>query len=236
MAARLTWFRATWYAYDRVKGVSRRVSLRTRDRRVAMQRLIELNRQRARSGRIVVIPDPPQKPRWFVYFIQAEMGGLIKIGTSIDLLKRLTHMQASSPVPLRIIGCIDGDYKVERSIHAEFAVERRHYEWFEPSERLMAFMAERLITAGIAEAEYTAASQMYRNCTETEGPAAIEFVNGNAKLTDEQVAAIRKDHRSGSAIAAHYGISQALVSMIRKQTRRWGSPIRKSRAWPEVSA
>ena len=39
--------------------------------------------------------------------------------------------------------------------------------------------------------------------------------NGNAKLTPEQVIAIRSDARSQSAIAASYGIGQAAVSKIK---------------------
>jgi hypothetical protein len=44
--------------------------------------------------------------------------------------------------------------------------------------------------------------------------------NGNGKLTDEQVASIRADTRRGATIAREYGVSQALISMIRKGDRR----------------
>lgn len=44
--------------------------------------------------------------------------------------------------------------------------------------------------------------------------------NGNAKLTDDQVHHIRTCKSSGAAIARELGVSQALVSMIRRGARR----------------
>ena len=44
--------------------------------------------------------------------------------------------------------------------------------------------------------------------------------NGKTKLTDEQIAAVLEDPRKGWVIAREYGISQALVSMIRNGNRR----------------
>jgi hypothetical protein len=41
--------------------------------------------------------------------------------------------------------------------------------------------------------------------------------NGNAKLTSEQVVAIREDSRPQAAIAAEYGIAQANVSLIKRR-------------------
>jgi hypothetical protein len=52
------------------------------------------------------------------------------------------------------------------------------------------------------------------------GFKALGTKNGKGKLTDEQVAAIRVDARRGATIAREYGVSQALVSMIRKGDRR----------------
>lgn len=52
------------------------------------------------------------------------------------------------------------------------------------------------------------------------GKRLIGPENGRAKLSDEQVASIRSDGRRGTEIAAQYGISSALVSMIRSGARR----------------
>lgn len=50
--------------------------------------------------------------------------------------------------------------------------------------------------------------------------SAVGEKNGNSKLTAEAVSAIRADQRSGRQIAAEYGCSQMLVSMV-KRRRVW---------------
>jgi len=77
-----------------------------------------------------------------VYFIQPTSGGLIKIGSSADIEGRLRQLQAASPQPLRVVGVIpNAGFKGEQEIHARFASERQHGEWFRPSDALQAFIA-----------------------------------------------------------------------------------------------
>lgn len=78
----------------------------------------------------------------YTYFIQAEEGGLIKIGTAISPLFRLRTMQTGCPLKLRLIGLTDGDRLFERGLHKKFEGTRVHGEWFEPSEELLALVAE----------------------------------------------------------------------------------------------
>lgn len=80
----------------------------------------------------------------FVYFIQPASGGLIKIGWARDPETRRNELQTGSPVPLRIIGTIEGDQKLEREIHGRFAHLREHGEWFRPQQEIKAFMDEQL--------------------------------------------------------------------------------------------
>jgi hypothetical protein len=53
------------------------------------------------------------------------------------------------------------------------------------------------------------------------GRSAKGIKNGKGKLTDAQVSAIRIDTGRGVDIAARYGISEAMVSMIRSGERRF---------------
>jgi hypothetical protein len=57
------------------------------------------------------------------------------------------------------------------------------------------------------------------NCQERDlhGTTAKGARNGNSKLTDAEVAAIRADTRRQVEIAAEFGISQGLVSQIKRQ-------------------
>jgi hypothetical protein len=80
------------------------------------------------------------KPNGKIYFIQAKSGGLIKIGFSIDLKRRLRTLQSHSPLPLKIVGSMDGSLEMEKEIHGKFNKTRERGEWFYPSEKLIKFI------------------------------------------------------------------------------------------------
>jgi len=90
----------------------------------------------------------------FVYFIQAESGGLIKVGTALDPLVRLVNLQSGSPLRLVVLGCLRGGRTLERALHREFADHRRHFEWFEANAAIVEFIAEALAADGVPRAEY----------------------------------------------------------------------------------
>lgn len=71
-----------------------------------------------------------------LYFIQAEKGGPIKIGVSIDPKKRLAMIQTGNPDKLRIILLVNNINKlIEKFIHQELDRFRIRGEWF--SEKLL---------------------------------------------------------------------------------------------------
>lgn len=75
-----------------------------------------------------------------VYFIQAKdcPDGLIKIGYSDDVEKRLTAHQIGSPQPLQILGIIkDAPSATERRLHRRFAEDRVSGEWFRPTDQIV---------------------------------------------------------------------------------------------------
>lgn len=65
-----------------------------------------------------------------VYFIEAGDGGPIKIGLSLDVAARLVTLQASNPLPLRLLATMPGDHGIERELHRRFKGERLNGEWF----------------------------------------------------------------------------------------------------------
>jgi hypothetical protein len=76
-----------------------------------------------------------------VYFIQALPDGLIKIGyTAAGPDLRFLRHQASSPVPLRPLGTMEGSVRTELSIHRKFRDVWSHGEWFHPAPELIAFI------------------------------------------------------------------------------------------------
>jgi hypothetical protein len=78
-----------------------------------------------------------------VYFVQAGPAGLIKIGVSADVERRLAGLRTHSPVPLSLLGVWPSAGKSgEQQLHARFAAHRLHGEWFQPSPDLLAHIAE----------------------------------------------------------------------------------------------
>jgi excisionase family DNA binding protein len=78
-----------------------------------------------------------------VYFVQPESGGLIKIGSSNDIGRRISEHQEGCPERLVILAAIKGaDRMVEYDLHSQFHLDRVQGEWFDPSPELLAFIAE----------------------------------------------------------------------------------------------
>ena len=68
-----------------------------------------------------------------VYCIRGVGTGMVKIGTTNSIHRRLQDLQGSSPVNLEFIGSIPGSYEKEAQLHARFSDLRGHGEWFKES-------------------------------------------------------------------------------------------------------
>ena len=90
-------------------------------------------------------PSPPEelKPEGnkskegFVYYIQEELDGNIKIGWSDDPIKRLSQHQTSNSRELRMLVYVKGSQEDEREIHRKFQNSKTQGEWFKPDKRLL---------------------------------------------------------------------------------------------------
>jgi len=76
----------------------------------------------------------------YVYFIQSEINGYIKIGKSYNPKGRLISLQGSSPVKLKLLKTIDGGIYLEYILHTYFGKYRHHGEWFKPNSKLNRFV------------------------------------------------------------------------------------------------
>ena len=67
----------------------------------------------------------------YIYFILAD-NGLVKIGRTENITKRVMAIRCGSPVRVRLLHCfeVDDDVSVERSLHRKFRKKRKHGEWF----------------------------------------------------------------------------------------------------------
>lgn len=66
-----------------------------------------------------------------VYFIRNDELDCIKIGHSREPYTRLSNLQVGSPSPLRIVGLIAAEAKIEPVIHEYHVFGRRRGEWFD---------------------------------------------------------------------------------------------------------
>lgn len=79
--------------------------------------------------------------RWKIYFIQADIGGPIKIGRTTSLHTRVKNFQMGCPFQLIVLATIadcDADFEIE--LHARFSSHRLHGEWFEPATELLEYI------------------------------------------------------------------------------------------------
>lgn len=87
------------------------------------------------------MPEGPLRPKTsegFVYFVQAEGGGPIKIGfTGGSMKDRLVQLQNGNPRRLVCIGIVRGTRIHEGLFHTMFQMDRLVGEWFEPSPELL---------------------------------------------------------------------------------------------------
>lgn len=81
----------------------------------------------------------------FVYFIQADENGPIKIGfTSDKPEKRLNQLQTGNHASLKLLGAINATADREKELHAALAEWRLQGEWFEPHPTVLATVQEAL--------------------------------------------------------------------------------------------
>lgn len=84
----------------------------------------------------------------YVYFIYC--AGRIKIGRAEDAPRRLSQIATSSPFKPVILLTVSGPKNYEKELHARFAEDRVHREWFALSDFLRRYLVRRLTPDGLA--------------------------------------------------------------------------------------
>lgn len=76
-------------------------------------------------------------PDWsWIYFVGSREHGIVKIGQTGKLRKRMRQLKNSSPVPIKLLAVVLGRPSLEGFLHDYFKSSRKHGEWFELSEDL----------------------------------------------------------------------------------------------------
>lgn len=98
------------------------------------------------KGRKLIAARREKAPRVTnIYFLRAKATGLIKIGRSENVSRRVAKLQTGSSEPLELIGSIrdSSGGLLETAIHRDFAAARVRGEWFAPDPALLDFITTR---------------------------------------------------------------------------------------------
>lgn len=94
-------------------------------------------------GLIKVSPFHETKMGW-VYFIEIEGLGFVKVGHAKDPIARLRTLQTANPLPLKLLGAMPGDYVHETAMHTymdEYRCRNGGNEWFFNSNQMSDWLA-----------------------------------------------------------------------------------------------
>jgi hypothetical protein len=81
----------------------------------------------------------------YIYFIQAQDAGPIKIGSTGDNpRKRMVKIQSDCPWPVKLLGAIEGTVSQEKQIHLVLSRYKTQGEWFEADPVVLAAVATAL--------------------------------------------------------------------------------------------
>jgi hypothetical protein len=78
----------------------------------------------------------------YVYFILDELNNAVKIGTTIDIKKRLSAIQCGQSQKLKLLKLVEGTYELELELHEKFVDFRISGEWFKAHKTLIAYISK----------------------------------------------------------------------------------------------
>ena len=91
----------------------------------------------------------------FVYFIQADDNGPIKIGfTADDPKKRIAQLQTGNASTLKLLGFVKGSTSKERELHAALSEWRMQGEWFQSHPTVLEAINEALAADACAQGKH----------------------------------------------------------------------------------
>jgi hypothetical protein len=85
---------------------------------------------------------PAEQREWWIYFVQGDDGGPIKIGRTTNLNARVSELGCGYPFgTLRYVGVLCALRDTESELHARFQDLRLAGEWFKPGAELVEYIA-----------------------------------------------------------------------------------------------
>lgn len=78
----------------------------------------------------------------YIYFIQMDLIGPIKIGIAQDPYRRMAELQVASPYELKMLYFFPSTMKTEREIHNLLSNDNIRGEWFHPTRKVLSEIEE----------------------------------------------------------------------------------------------
>ena len=134
----------------------------------------------------------------YVYAVQS--GEFVKIGVSREPERRLVKLQADCPMEAKLLGVIEGGYKLEKVLHKRFRKYHARGEWFHMQGPVLAWAENLSNVSGKEKAapDGALAAWIFHNCLTD---AAFGSLVG---LSQSQISRIKrgKSRPSWEALAA----------------------------------
>lgn len=77
-----------------------------------------------------------------VYFLHAKDVGLVKVGRTKSLRRRVSQLQTGCPYDISLIGAVKGGRITEKFLHSRLASVRVRGEWFKADEFSLKYIRE----------------------------------------------------------------------------------------------
>jgi hypothetical protein len=134
-----------------------------------------------------------------IYFAQAVCGGPVKIGTAVDVDRRLAQLEANYGQPLALLATMPGGQEEEQAIHERFSeIRLGRTEQFKPTFELMTFIGRPLLVGANPDAVEAMDSHCKPMVAQLRGSAAWKaWIEELADFDDRAVASLfeRAVHR-----------------------------------------
>lgn len=185
---------------------------------------VQLDKNTRIEGTIKIVNvTEPQIEKGYVYFIQEDYAGRIKIGKTVNLDQRMENFGVKLPFELELIHYVESNnhHYTEKLFHIHFNDKRVNGEWFELNEEDMAWIKSGCYTKRIIESINYVNKKLHNKkrfvpVTTKQAGFLSSLLNDNGFMLNKPIAKLSVEE--ASALIAHLykgdSISHDLVELI----------------------
>lgn len=129
-----------------------------------------------------------------IYFLRNPENGLIKIGRTTNLKKRIRQIELMENTALILLRTMTGEKELEIALHRKFQEMRVSGEWFKPGEELLNFIRNNLDLPNPKELSRTRKKR----------PAPKTFYLGDGEVSARRMQQLEQ-------LAARFGVTRSVL-------------------------